>query len=248
MKHCIRAAAAIALATLGLSSCDHSPTMPRLDQLTFDVVSGDAQTSIVGTQLAPLVVKVTSGGNPVAQQILNFRVLSGGGSVYGGTELTDNDGIAQEIWTLGTDASQPQQVEVRAVESSTGAQRVFATFTATAIADRAYSLSASAGNNQTAVAGRAVPISPAVRVADRYGNPIGGVNVTFAVGPASGTATGVLQTTDANGIAAVGTWTLSGTAGPNTLLATTPGVILAGRPVTFTAVGIAGNAAQLALF
>ena len=135
MKHCIRAAAAIALTTLGLSSCDHSPTMPRLDQLTFDVVSGDAQTSIVGTQLAPLVVKVTSGGNPVAQQILNFRVLSGGGSVYGGTELTDNDGIAQELWTLGTIASQPQQVEVRAVESSTGAEKVFATFSATALPD-----------------------------------------------------------------------------------------------------------------
>jgi len=247
MRHRILAAAAIAAMTLGLFSCDAAPTAPRLDQLTLDVVSGNGQSGVVGTEVAPLIVIVRSNGNPVPLQVLNFRVVSGGGSVYGGTELTDNDGIAQEIWTLGTDASQPQQVEVRAVESSTGAQKVFATFTATAIADRAYSLSASAGNNQTAVAGSAVPISPAVRVADRYGNPIGGVNVTFAVGPASGTATGVLQTTDANGIAAVGTWTLSGTAGPNTLLATTPGVILAGRPVTFTAVGIAGNAAQLAI-
>src|SRR5947207_15355175 len=96
MKRYRLAAAAIGLAPLGLSSCDHSPTMPRLDQLTFDVVSGDAQTSIVGTQLAPLVVKVTSGGNPVAQQILDFRVLSGGGGVYGGAAMTDKDGVRPE--------------------------------------------------------------------------------------------------------------------------------------------------------
>jgi len=134
--------------------------MPRLDQLTFDVVSGDAQTSIVGTQLAPLVVKVTSGGNPVAQQILNFRVLSGGGSVYGGTELTDNDGIAQELWTLGTIAIQPQQVEVRAVESSTGAEKVFATFSATALPDKAAKIVAEAGDQQTAIAGTPVAILP----------------------------------------------------------------------------------------
>jgi N-acetylneuraminic acid mutarotase len=245
MRHRILAAATIALTALGLFSCDMSPTAPHLSQLTLDVVSGNGQSGVVGTEVATLIVIVRSNGNPVPLQVLNFRVLSGGGSVYGGTELTDNNGIAQEIWTLGTNASQPQRVEVRAVESSTGAQKVFATFTATVIADRAYSVSASAGDNQSAVAGSAVPISPAVRVADQYGNPISGVNVTFAVGPASGTATGLQQTTDPNGSASVGTWTLSGTAGPNTLLATTPGVILAGRPVRFTAIGTAGTASQL---
>src|SRR5690348_10759747 len=117
MKPYARVAAATALATLMLISCDHSATAPRLDQLALDVVSGDAQTAIVGTQLEPLIVKVASGGNPVAGQVLNFHVTSGGGSVYGGTELTDAHGIAQELWTLGTKASEPQKVEVRAVES-----------------------------------------------------------------------------------------------------------------------------------
>ena len=126
-------AAATVLATLGLLSCDHSPTTSGSDQLSLDVVSGDGQTAVVGTQLTPLIVKVTSGGNPIAGQILNFRVVSGGGSVYGSTELTDAHGIAQELWTLGTKAGEAQKVEVRAVESSTGAEKVFATFTATAL-------------------------------------------------------------------------------------------------------------------
>src|SRR5438105_14981730 len=99
------AGAAVALVTLGIASCDQSPTMPRLDQLTLDVVSGDAQTAIVGTQLAPLIIKVTNGGNPVALQILNFRVLSGGGSVYGGTELNDKDGMSPRVSPSGTSAS-----------------------------------------------------------------------------------------------------------------------------------------------
>ena len=132
MRHRTLAAAAVATVMLGLLSCDSSPLAPRLDQLSLEVVSGNGQTGVVGSEVAPLIVKVTSGGNPVPGQVLNFRVVSGNGSIYGGTELTDDHGIAQEIWTLGTDASAPQRVEVRAVESSTGAQKVFGTFTATA--------------------------------------------------------------------------------------------------------------------
>ena len=131
MRHRTLAAAAVATVMLGLLSCDSSPLAPRLDQLSLEVVSGNGQTGVVGSEVAPLIVKVTSGGNPVPGQVLNFRVVSGNGSIYGGTELTDDHGIAQEIWTLGTNVSTPQRVEVRAVESSTGAEKVFGVFTAT---------------------------------------------------------------------------------------------------------------------
>jgi hypothetical protein len=247
MRRSTPVAATPALALLALLSCDHSPTAPRLDQLTLDVVSGDGQTAVVGHELAPLVVKVTSGGNPVAQQVLNFRVVSGGGSVYGGTELTDPDGIAQEIWTLGTKASDVQKVEVRAVESSTGAEKVFATFMGTALADKAAKLTAAAGDNQAALAGSTVLVAPAALVTDQYGNPIAGVSVTFAVATGGGSATGLSQTTNATGVATVGTWTLGTAAGTNTLTAATPGLALAGSPVTFMAVGTTGTAAQLVL-
>jgi hypothetical protein len=230
------AAAAIAMVAVGLLSCDHSPTMPRLDQLALDVVSGDGQTAVVGTQLAPLIVKVTSGGNPVAQQVLNFRVVTGGGSVYGGAELTDNDGIAQELWTLGTDASQPQRLEVRAVESSTGAEKVYGVFTATALPGPVAQIVIQAGNGQSAHPGELVPIAPAVRVTDQYGNPVPSTAVAFAPRGGSGSVTGATPTTNASGIATVGSWTIgSACARTDTLMATGTGGAIAGNPATFVA-------------
>src|SRR5205823_3666639 len=70
------------------------------------------------------------------------------------------------------------------------------------------------------------------------------VAVTFVVAPGNGTITGASQTTNASGVATVGSWTLSATAGPNTLTATSTG--LSGSPVTFTATGTAGTAAAIA--
>jgi hypothetical protein len=103
----------------------------------------------------------------------------------------------------------------------------------------AANIQASAGNNQTAPAGSQVPVAPSVLVTDRYGNPVQGVSVTF-LPQNGGSVTGATQTTDANGIAAVGSWTL--VAGTNELLAETTtyyqgGSGLTGDPVTFTATG-----------
>src|SRR5207253_72624 len=103
----------------------------------------------------------------------------------------------------------------------------------TVIGGAATQIAVNAGHNQTVTAGTAVPIPPAVLVKDATGNPVQGVSVTFAVGLGSGSITGASQTTNASGIAAVGSWTLGTTAGANTLTATAPGVN--GSPVTFTA-------------
>jgi N-acetylneuraminic acid mutarotase len=125
--------AVMAAAVLALGSCERPLGPPSPGQLALQVVSGDQQQGEAGQELAqPLVVKVTrANGSPVRDQILNFRVVSGGGTVFGGTELTNARGIAQERWTLGT--SGEQKIEVRAVDTETGAPLVFATFTATVI-------------------------------------------------------------------------------------------------------------------
>ncbi|OPZ41414.1 MAG: hypothetical protein BWY94_02433 [Actinobacteria bacterium ADurb.BinA094] len=94
------------------------------------------------------------------------------------------------------------------------------------------------GNDQTASAGTAVPVAPSVRVTDAGDNPVPGVHVTFAVASGGGSVTGADAVSGADGIAAVGSWTLGGTPGENTLTATVAG--LAGSPVTFTATGDAG--------
>ncbi|HEU4641454.1 MAG TPA: filamin/ABP280 repeat domain-containing protein [Gemmatimonadaceae bacterium] len=90
-----------------------------------------------------------------------------------------------------------------------------------------------AGDNQSATVGTAVAIAPSVRVTDAFGNNVPGVTVTFAVQSGGGSVTGATPTTDANGVATVGSWTLGPTAGTNTLSATAAG--LSGSPVTFTA-------------
>ena len=99
------------------------------------VVSGQNQRAQVGTELpAPLVVRVLDqNGNPVAGQIVNFVVTSGGGDAYAGRALTNSAGTAQEWWTLGTEVGQ-QTMEARAVDATTGNRLVFGQFTAEATA------------------------------------------------------------------------------------------------------------------
>ncbi len=73
------------------------------------------------------------------------------------------------------------------------------------------------------------------------------MTVTFAPAAGSGSVTGGTQTTNASGIATVGSWILSTTVGTNTLTATAAGSGISGNPVTFTAEGTAGAATKLTL-
>ena len=61
-------------------SCD-SPTEPDETHIpaSLDIVAGNSQEGVVGTELAnPLVVRVEdASGNPVAGQLVNFRVTAG---------------------------------------------------------------------------------------------------------------------------------------------------------------------------
>ena len=99
-------------------------------------------------------------------------------------------------------------------------------------------VAASAGDAQTAPAGTAVAVAPAVLVTDGVGAPVPGVVVTFAVASGGGSVAGAAATTGSNGIATAGSWTLGAAAGTNTLTATVAGAGITGNPVTFTATGI----------
>src|SRR5437773_5140244 len=86
---------------------------------------------------------------------------------------------------------------------------------------------------------------PSVIVHDGSGNPVQGVTVTFAPAAGSGSVTGGTQTTNGSGIATVGSWTLSTTAGTNTLTATATGV--AGIAETLTSAAMPTAAATVAI-
>jgi hypothetical protein len=84
---------------------------------------------------------------------------------------------------------------------------------------------------------------PAVRVVGSDGRPFAGVTVTFTVGSGGGTVSGGSVTTDASGVAGVGSWTLGPTAGQQTLTAAASSL----GAITFTAVAAPGAPASLAV-
>jgi len=131
------AAALCTTILLLLTTCsDSDPTTLYDSNLTsglyFTVVSGDQQHWIAGYELPdPIVVMATDQkGKPVKDQLVNFRVISGGGSVFAGAAKTDGAGIAQDYWALGTNPGE-NVLEVRAVDPTTGEKHVYAQLKAT---------------------------------------------------------------------------------------------------------------------
>jgi hypothetical protein len=206
----------LAAAVLALPACQDSTGAKAGPAAHLDILSGNAQTAPVLTELPqPVVVKVTDAqGHKVKNQVVNFVVTAGGGHVFAGTAITNDDGVAQERWTLGGVAGAPQALEARAVDSSTGQALVFATFTATATPGAPVQASALGGDTiVVGVPGSVVEDSFAVLVRDQYGNPTPGAQVAWAATSGGGSITSP-TTTDASGIART-QWVL-GPAGPAT--------------------------------
>ena len=99
-------------------------------------------------------------------------------------------------------------------------------------ANAAASISAISSTTLSRAPGSAVDEPPSVVVRDANGSPVAGVPVTFAVTAGGGSVTGNRPTSDASGVATVGSWTLGSSAGTNTLVASANG-----HSVTFTANG-----------
>lgn len=212
---------------MALWACgDGGPSEPRAGPpARIDVVAGANQTGTVGTALPiPPVVRVTDAAGLAARGSVTFQVQNGG-SVSIPSSSTDADGRASAgVWTLGTTAGQ-QTLQVSVAGGPT------TTITATATAGAAASMTVQAGNAQTGLAGTAVAVAPAVRLTDQHGNPVSGAPVTFAVTSGGGSVSGSTVQTNAEGVAAVGSWTLGPAAGAQTLQATSGSL----APVTFTA-------------
>jgi hypothetical protein len=201
-------------------------------------VSGDQQTDTVSQTLpSPLVVQVTDAlGYPIADVIVSFAVTQGGGSASAPADTTDTAGQASVSWTLGAAAGVNG---VAASLATPGVDGNPATFTAFGIVPgSAPSVTSFAGDAQTGLVGYPVNVSPAVQVRDAGGAPRAGVAVTFSITTGNGSLVGGTGVTDTNGVASVGSWTLSAEANGLTATVEDPGPYL-GNPVTFTATGAA---------
>jgi large repetitive protein len=212
----------------------------------IEIVSGNGQAATVSSALPEnLVVRVLdSRDRPVAGQRVEFSAAAGSGVLTPASTDTDADGRASTQWVLGPGTG-VQSATARPVGNGAPASLV-ASFSATGTASQAARVVKHAGDGQTATAGTAVAIPPAVRVFDANNNPVAGAPVTFAVASGGGTVTPTTPvSTNAEGIAAATSWTLGPVAGPNSLTATVGGAGVSGSPVTFQATGAVGSANRL---
>ena len=193
------------LGVLLVGSCgDSTGTDDAGPPAAMEILDGDEQEGRAGAELPePLVVRVTDeGGNPVPDQHVNWRVTTGGGSVFAGAGLTNSNGEVRERWTLGTVAGSEQQVEVRAVDNETGEPLVFATFSATALPGTGRALARVETNELTGPLGAELAGPISVKLTDEFGNPIAGATITFTVVAGGGSVNPASAESNENGIAA----------------------------------------------
>ena len=196
------------------------------------IVAGNNQSATVGTAVttAPSVVVRDGSSLPIPGVTVTFAITGGGGAITGPAAIvTDANGVATVGgWTLGTTAGTNNNNLSATVTGLSPA-----TFIASATLDVASILVRNSVSVDSGVVFGAVT-PPSVRVTDQYNNPVPGVAVTFAVASGTGSIGGTNPvTTNASGIATIGSWTLGNTNGATTVTATSGS--LTNSPLTFTA-------------
>lgn len=158
----------------------------------IETVSGDGQTSAVGTQLdKPIKVKLfDEQGAPLSGQQVLFRVVQGDGQVgvgkdQGTTALvtSGSDGTASTVFRLGMRAGSGNQ-RVRAAAVGFDGESIF---TASAVTSSANKISVNSGNNQRAALGGRLPLPLVVVATDAGANLVQGATVEFTVTAGDGT-------------------------------------------------------------
>jgi subtilisin family serine protease len=163
---------------------------------------------------------------------VSVSIASGGGSLTGATTVNTASNGRATFTGLGIHGT----VGPRTLAFTSPDLTAVNSGTIDLSAGAAALIAARDGSQQTAAAGGAVAIRPSVIVTDADNNRVSGVPVTFQVASGGGTvdpATPV--STNADGIAAVTSWTLGPAQGANTLSATSSG--LTGSPIIFNAIG-----------
>jgi hypothetical protein len=177
-----------------------------------------APTATVNTTVQPGIVLTDGRGQPVQGSEVSFEVTAGGGTVASPVVRTDASGRALGEWTLGR-ATGTNTIVVRAPGGRS------TTFEVRGVADAPVAMVPAVLPPELAPVSGTVDARPAVRVLDEFGNGVPGVAVTFSVGAGGGAISGTAaRLTDADGLAAVGGWTLGSQQGDNVLVASSQGL------------------------
>ena len=226
-----------ALAACGSSTEVGAPPAKDVTPASITVITTDTIRGVVGTQgsLPLSVVVKNKAGDPLDTTLVTFAITSGNGTVGNPSVRTDATGQATTTWTLGG------AVGLQTATATVGALAPV-TFRAVATVGAAANLAKVAGDVQSAAINANVAIAPSVKVTDRFGNPVPGQQVSFAVGTGGGLVNGGIVNTGADGSATVGSWRLGSAIGANTLVAT-----LGALTTTFTATATVGAPAAITL-
>lgn len=142
------------------------------------LISGGGQTGAAGEVLQnAVVVLARDRNNNVARgATVSFAAETGGGSLDPATVTTDGQGLASSVWTLGTQAGIQQRARISGPGGSASI-----TVDALSVAGAADGVELLSGNDQASPRGRPLPAPVAIRVRDRFLNPVPGVAVAFEV-------------------------------------------------------------------
>jgi hypothetical protein len=223
----------VAAAALVAAGCGSDLTLPSSTvdgvQLTLQ---GDRQTGSVGEALPnPVVALVkTDTGDPLINRRVAFITSGAAGDRFDqDTVITDSQGRATNRWVLGTTPGD-YTATARVVADADSAPTL--PLQATAVAGPPDTLRAIGPTNQPGRRGQPVAQPLAVRVLDRFGNPVGGAEVVWAADPDDGSVSPSTARTAADGSASA-EWTLGDRVGTQKATATVAGAT--GSPLLFTA-------------
>jgi hypothetical protein len=210
----------------------------RADVPTRLIYWGGTRAAPVGTAVtnAPVVAAVDRFGNRVAGVPVSFTAADDGGRLTGSSAITDAYGAARaSSWTLGTRAG------VYTVTATSPGLESFV-FTATAYAGPATTIEIVEGNGQQVPVMTVVPVAPAVRVLDRYRNPVSGALVSFTMGGEFTLPVTAMHApiTGQDGIVRVANWRLGNRPGIYSLTAKSGAL-----SVRFEAIAVAGEPARI---
>lgn len=199
-------------------------------------VSADPASIQLGTGVSTITVRVLDGtGAPVSGATVVLESPGSDNILTQPSGPTGSDGLA----TGTLSAAAVGTTVISATVNDTVRLRQTAAITVTAVPGMGTRLESVEGDAQTAPAGTPVTVRPAVRVTDERGDPVPGVAVSFTVTGGGGTVDGADGSTDADGVASAGDWTLGPALGTNTLEARAG--TTSGSPVVFTAEGVSGT-------
>lgn len=196
------------------------------------IVEGSDQEGFANTPLeGPLSVLVSDmNGDPVEGVGVRFSIRSGGGLIEPESALTDADGVAEAVWTLGQTAGlDTAMIRVPRVSDEVVMAQ------ATVGAGEPARVVAVASPTRQAAPGSELPGPVAVRVEDEFGNVVPGAPVEFRIDTGGGSLATGTATTNSDGVAQT-RWTLGGSAGEQSLAVLLPGLPAGELALTATAV------------